>query len=310
MFSAIGRLSALEKQLNVLKGQMDTLPTTLTALNEALKASSGSLERIDALVAISAENSAAITGIQSDITAQVDAATAPLNAQVESINTQVTSIGSKVTSDLASFQTTLTSTVNNLKTTTAADITKLQADTATALKSGGSTTVYYNWNRKECNVMNGFKPTTMYEGTTWGSYHDHHGGSTILCLKRNENNGRNSEHDSNDQLYPLSTDHCGNYANIGRCNRIISCAMCKIEKHCYDNWGSESCVNGYKPVYFGYTYGAFYNRNANGERICLDRQQTIGVDDHGHGAMLYPTVNRAYSGRSRRSVPCSKCCKA
>ena len=125
----------------------------------------------------------------------------------------------------------------------------------------------------------------------------------------------NRPHSSNDQVYPLSTSNCGgnNYGNIGQCDRVTSCAMCKINTHCYEQFGEESCAApGYEPIYKGITFGPHHSHRANMPRICMDKQQQLGVSMGGQGAYIYPTTINGNSGAGRSqstNLPCALCCK-
>ena len=71
MFQVVERLETIEKSVDVLEGELGSLPETLGALLSSLDANSASLGRIDDLVNTAAENAAAIAKIRSDIDSRV-----------------------------------------------------------------------------------------------------------------------------------------------------------------------------------------------------------------------------------------------
>jgi len=178
---------------------------------------------------------------------------------------------------------------------------------------GGATTIYTNWGTDTCKGKDKKGVTQLYSGFAWGGYHDHRGGAEPMCLKAG--GGRNGAgaygDDSQNLMYPLRTEgpspQNGNIQN----NRLIRCAVCKIEKHCYLESGINGCGSTeYEAIYSGSYYGGYHDHVSNNGRICLDR---VGKYDNsnGFGAYMYPSKIRAgFDGRDDNAfVHCHQCCK-
>jgi len=260
---------------------------------------------------------AKVDDLQDDITETLNDFKSESDASLKSAMKEVNASINTVTASVGKVRTDADSLACNSGTNGVMRLTGSQFQVCDGAKWSGmgssTSTTYTNWGTDTCKGKDKKGVTQVYSGYAWGGHHDHRGGADAICLKSGGgNNGAKADgDDSQNLMYPMRIEGPSPQNGNIQVNRLIRCAVCKIEKHCY----LESGINGrgsseYEAIYSGSYYGGYHQHVSNNGRICLDK---VGKYDNGggYGAYMYPTkIRTSFDGRDDNAfVHCHQCCK-
>jgi len=244
------------------------------------------------------------------LSSRADKATTSFDQTSKNLTTFVTSRFSKMQKEadakLLSFEKKLNATLN------AAD---------EAIKKAGTNDHYIHWGSKNCRRLSSSSKLKNarkdFEGWMHGTQHNNAGGGTKnLCLiDASGNQGGQNSGGWHDGVRPVRIESTSQTSIRGVESKIIPCAKCFVETHCYDEVGLDGCkMEGYSPMYKGWMFGAYHGHHGNNERQCIEKAIVGGEWNNGgyYVAHIYPTQTQ--DGTMKRSggtksLSCAKCCK-
>jgi hypothetical protein len=229
--------------------------------------------------------------------------------------------------ELSSIRSTMAVQQDLLSTAVQSSVRSLNVSVQQALvaaSNAASPQIYIQWGARRCTAAAGATVVKLYNGVMYGSRHNQRGSANNQCLK--DANGAQGGHqqdgrESNDILVPLRKEH-SNYNSLPSLNNVfrqrdgynIPCAKCKYHKSCFLEVGVAGCPANYHQMYTGWMHGQHQSHHGNTDRVCLDKNPTIGeYNRNGYWAgHLYPTIIKDGSGAGSRTgnyvAACHMCC--